>query len=294
MKKYMINNSLWFASCLALMATAWGGCTERELSERPSDGPLKINLVWEEAEHTVTGAQLWLYGSDGTLYQTVKTEAEGYEARVPADTYTVLAVNSDCINAACAHEEDAASCCMDAEVLAAGSSPLLAHVGHVYCTGLGGIEVKPGNIPTEVTLYPQNVVKHIQVDIDPNYLSGVASMVVNLTGVVPSVRVEDGADTQESTGYVQSEAVPDDTGHYDAQMSVFGWRGQNLISVTVVYEDGEEETSLPQDITDALEGLPEEGGSISITVEMPDGSVLDLTATVSPWDDSGTGSGDVL
>ena len=293
MKRVKIESSVWLAACLVLVATMWGGCTERELSERPSDGPLKINLVWDDAEYEVSGALLWLYGSDGTLYQAVRSEAEGYEARVPADVYTVLVVNADCINAEHDGEEDADFCSIDADVLASGSSPLLAQVEHVYCTGLGGIEVKPGNVTTEVTLYPEDVVKHIRFDIDPNYLDNVASLTVNMGGIVPSVYMRNGEDTQEATGIVSVEAQPAQEGHYDAQMSVFGWRGLNVVTVTVVYEDGREETSLPEDITDDLEGLPEEGGSISLTVQMPDGSTLDITAIVSGWDDSGTGSGDV-
>ena len=49
MKRVKIESSVWLAACLVLVATMWGGCTERELSERPSDGPLKINLVWDDA-----------------------------------------------------------------------------------------------------------------------------------------------------------------------------------------------------------------------------------------------------
>ena len=142
---------LLFAAALS----AVGGCTERELSERPADGPLIVHLEWPEGaggdDATVDGAHLLLYRSDGSLHQRIECEAEGHECRVPADTYTILAVNSDRANTSYANHESHQQC----RLLADGhptEEGVLMHVGNVYSTGLQGVEVRPGNAATEVTL----------------------------------------------------------------------------------------------------------------------------------------------
>jgi hypothetical protein len=281
---------LFFSAVFGAVVLA--GCTERELSERPSDGPLKIRLEWPAGHANISGAQLYLYASDGTLYRRIECAASGHECRVPADSYTILAVNSDCSNASCLRTESPGSCRMGA-----GSHPteegVLLHVSQVYCIGQTGIEVAPGNRAQEVTLYPRNRVKFLHFDIDPSYVDDIRDMQLRMTGVVPSVLVSDGSDAQEATQHILAEASATDDGGYTADMSVFGWRGESLVTAAITYTDGREEVSLPQDIGNQLSALPEEGGTIHLTLALPDGGEIMLTVTVEAWQ-SGTGSGTVI
>ena len=282
---------LLFAAALSAM----GGCTERELSDRPADGPLRIHIEWPaeaSSDGTPDGAHLLLYRSDGTLHQHITCEAEGHECRVPADTYTILAVNSDYSNTSAANHESHQQCCMMADGHPTEEGTLM-HVGNVYSTGTSGITVNPGNEATKVTLYPENRVKLITFDIDPNYIEAIASMQLRMTGIVPSVRVSDGQDMGEETQQLLAEAQAQEDGNYLAYMSVFGWRGENIVTAELEYSDGRKgQTTIPQDISGQLADLPDDGGTVHITLELPDGGEISLTVTVEAWRE-GTGSGTV-
>ena len=291
-----MNRTIAYSAAALLTAAALAGCTERKLSERPDDGPLIVNLVWpEETEaegRAITGTDLYLYASDGTLYKHIECGTERHEERVPADTYIILAVNADCSNAACDEEGDCDECCMRAEDDTDNKGALL-HVDKVYCTGTDSVIVKRGNIPTEVTLYPQNVVKYLHFNLDPGYITRIVGMEVRMSGAVPSVYLMDGEDTGDPVRDIMATATEQADGTYEADMSVFGWRGENILTATLTYDDGTQEDTETVDISDELGGLPDEGGEIDVTLTLPDGGEIELTVTVTPWQE-GTGSGDVI
>lgn len=291
----MKGNKLIYMFVCAALAGALAGCTERDLMQRPDNGPLRVNFVWPEGVESsaigdVTATQLWLYGSDGSLYEVVRAGRDSYEARVPADTYTLLAVNADAVNAAAVSTESASVCRMVASEIDAET---LEHVDHVFCGSTTGVVVKPGNIETVATVYPKNAVRYLTFDIDPNYIDDLAGMDMRMTGVVPSVLVANGADAGEPLRSVIAEGQPVDGGHYAASMSVFGWRGQNVLSVIVEYVDGTTEETVPVDISDQLVSLPAEGGSVEVTLTLADGGEITVVATVTPWE-AGSGSGTVI
>lgn len=293
MKRKTIYNMIRMSFAVLLTVGIGSGCTERELSERPDDGPLKIRIVWPgETAKEVSGARLLLYRSDGALHKEIACGADGHECRVPADTYTILTVNADCANAGYMGHESAAACCMCAEAHPT-EEDVVQHVRHVYSTGEGGIEVRPGNAASEVTLYPQNRVKHLHFDINPDYVDNIAGMTLRMTGVVPSVRLADGSDAQGETRHVLANTSAADGGHYAADMSVFGWRGNNIVTVTIRHTDGHTVTTEPMDISNDLAGLPGEGGTVNITLTLPDGGEIELSVTVDAWE-SGSGSGTVI
>ncbi len=292
MKTRFIYNMLIVIPLFVCLA----GCTERGLSERPGDGPLKIHFVWPEDEEAVqysrvTGASLWLYNSDGVLFYSGECPSEGYEARVPEDTYTAIVVNSDYINAECGDEESMSTCCISADE-ESGRDGYLLDVDKVFCGGVSGISVKGGNKVAEVTINTVNVVKYLHFDIDPNYLVEVSGMEVTMSGVVPAVYLYDGDYTDEPTAKMTVEAYPEG-GMYYADMSVFGYDGENVVYATIVYEDGTSETTVPQDISDALEELPDEGGEVDITLVLTDGGEIPVTVTVGQWE-KGSGSGTIV
>lgn len=275
---------------LLLSVTALVGCAERELSERPADGMLKINLVWPDGQ-SVAGGRLWLYGEDGSLHRAINCAAAGHACRVPAGTYTILSANADCANADCEKPESWQEHCMKAGSDAGSNT--LQHVGKVFCTGTKDVSVQRGNRATEITLYPKNTVKRLHFRIAPDYIDDIAGMNVRMTGIVPSVRLIDGRDAGEPTGEVTAAAKSETDGFYSADMSVFGWRGENLVTATVRHTDGREETTVPQDLGEQLGRLPEEGGTVDLTLVLPDGGEIALTVTVEAWE-SGSGSGTVI
>lgn len=275
---------------LLLSVTALVGCAERELSERPADGVLKINLVWPDGQ-SVAGGRLWLYGEDGSLHRAIDCAAAGHECRVPAGMYTILSANADCANADCEKPESWQEHCMKAGSDAGSNT--LRHVGKVFCIGTKEVTVQRGNRATEITLYPKNTVKKLHFRIAPDYIDDIAGMNVRMTGIVPSVRLIDGCDAGEPTGEATAAAKSEADGLYSADMSLFGWRGENLVTATVRHTDGKEETTEPQDLSEQLGRLPDEGGTVDLTLVLPDGGEIALRVTVEAWE-SGSGSGTVI
>ena len=50
---------------------------------------------------------------------------------------------------------------------------------------------------------------------------------------------------------------------------------------------------MPQDLSEQLGQLPDEGGTVDLTLLLPDGGEIALTVTVEAWE-SGSGSGTVI
>lgn len=290
MKRNILHTKTIFLAII-LFAGILDGCTERELSERPSDGPLKIHIEWPENAE-VKGAHLLLYRSNGTLHANIECGTEGHECRVPEDTYTILVSNSDYSNAECTNHKSLHECCICAKAHPTEEG-VLQHVKNVYCIGENGIKINAGNQVSEVTLYPRNRVKYLHFDINPAYVDDIQQMQLRMTGVIPSVLLIDGSDTQADTQHILADVSTAGNGHYAADMSVFGWRGQNLVTVEITYTDNRQEVSLPQDIGQQLAALSEEGGTINITLELPSGGDILLNVTVNSWE-NGTGSGIVI
>ena len=272
-----------------LLPALLAGCVERELADRPDDGRLKISLTWPDG-HTVSGADIRLYGSDGSPRELNNSPSAGIVATLPADTYTLTAVNTDRINATCAGQASLAECRIEADRTAVGT---LKSVGNVYAAGVSGVKVIGGNTPAEVTLDTRNMVRRLRFDIDTDGVADIAGMTLRLTGVVPSLRLVDGADAGEATAAVEARVDMKARSSLSADMSVFGTRGESLITADVLHADGTRETSIPQDISRLLDGLPAAGGTISVTLAMPSGGKVSLTVTVAEWK-SGGGSGTVM
>lgn len=211
MRQNKIQGKAWPLAMMVAGLLA-GGCAERELSDRPTDGPLVVRFEWPATgDYTVEGARLWLYGSDGQLYAAERTGAEGYEARVPAGTYTLLVVNEGMENVT-VDDEEASDACQAMAERSVEEPGLLEQVDHVYCTGMGGVVVKPGNVATEVTMVPEDVVRRVQFDIDPSYVDRFERLEVRVSGITPAVMVIDGRAVDAGTGTVMSEAEAADGG----------------------------------------------------------------------------------
>lgn len=273
---------------LALLVCLAGGCVERELTERPADGVLRVDFRWPE-ECEPDGTQIFIHTPDGTLYTSQSCDAYSHEFRLPRGVYSIRSVNTGLINADCT----------DASIIRARTDPAkgtLLNVGNVCCTGADGIPVEAGDEPTEIVLHHRNAVKTIRFELDTEEVGPFETMELRLSGIVPSVRVSDGSDAGEPEGSVETTVETDSRDvsatRHTASVSVFGWRGSNTLTATVHRAGGTVETALPQEIGSLLDELSESGGTVRITLRMPDGGEIGVSVTVSSWQE-GTGSGTV-
>ncbi|UVR25560.1 FimB/Mfa2 family fimbrial subunit [Parabacteroides distasonis] len=278
------------AALFAVLAFITSGCVERDLLERelPSEGLLRVNFSWPE-ESDVPGARLWLCAPDGMPLADELCDAVNHEFIIMQGIYSLRTVNTGLINADCIGPDMV-------RARTDNGKGILMNVGKVYCTGADNISVKADNGTTEVTLHPKNAVRTIRFELDTEGVGPFEAMELRLSGIVPSVRISDGGDAGEPTGdasaTVKAEGRAVSATSHTAEMSVFGWRGENVLTATVHRADGSVETSVPQEIGDLLDKFSESGVPIHITLRMPDGGEIGLSVTVSAWQ-IGTGSGTV-
>lgn len=276
------------AASLILLLLLTVGCVERELTERPSVGILRVGFSWP-GECGVTGARIWLDDSEGRLLADEQCDAYGYAFHVAQGVYSICSVNTDMINADCTGSQTVRAR-EDRE------KGILLNVGKVYCAGEDRIAVSAGSRPTEVTLHPENVVKTIRFILYTEDAGPFDMLELRLSGIVPSVRICDGDDAGEPVAYggttVGAGSRASSSPTYAAEMSVFGWRGENLLTATIYRSDGSVETSVPQEIGDFLDQSAENGIPIRIVLNLPGGREIALSVTVNAWQ-SGTGSGTV-
>lgn len=278
------------AALFAVLVFILSGCVERDLLERelPSEGLLRVNYLWPE-ECDVQGARIWLCAPDGTPLADELCDAVSHEFTAAPGDYSLRSVNTGLINADCIGPDMV-------RARTDNGKGILMNVGKVYRAGADNIAVKAGDRPTEVTLYPKNAVRTVRFELDTEGVGSFEAMELRLSGIVPSVRISDGGDAGEPTGdagaTVKTEGRAVSTTRHTAEMSVFGWRGENVLTAIVRRADGSVATSVPLEIGDLLNKFSESGVPIHITLRMPDGGEIGLSVTVSAWQ-SGTGSGTV-
>jgi hypothetical protein len=262
------------------------GCIRQPVHE--CDGPLNISLVWPENQQ-VPGAKIWLYSSSGLLHLMTECPAGGYQGFVPADTYTVLVVNSDYANATYASRDAVQNSTI--QVAARSTDPgTIQQVDRVFCTGAGSVVVQQGDQPTGITLYPKNTVKRLHFLLDASSATAeIVGLDLCMTGIIPSVRVMDGSDAGDTPKRVVVTAEETGGWTYAADMSMFGWRDDNAFTITARYADGTEAITAPL-VTTQLQGLPEEGGTVNVTLALSNGDELVVRVT---WE-GGSGEGTVF
>lgn len=288
--RYIIYKKHIKATLFAAVAFITSGCVERDLLERgrPTEGILRVNYSWPK-ECDVQGARIWLCATDGTPIADEQCDAVSHEFTAAPGVYSLRTINTGFINADCIGSETV-------RAREDSGKGILMNVGKVYCAGTDNIAVKAGEQPTEVTLRPKNAVKTIRFELDTESVGPFETMELRLSGIVPSVRISDGGDAGEPTddvgATVQAGGRAVSVTSHTTEMSVFGWRGENVLTAIIRRADGSVETSVPQEISDLLDEFSESGIPVRITLKMPDGSEIGLSVTVSAWQ-SGTGSGTV-
>lgn len=306
-------------ACALLLALC--GCTERELEIRPEESVLHIDLRYPGGSG-VTASRIWLYGEDGRLRLCEACPAGGWEGRVPTGTYAVLAANDDRTAVVCGEEGEWQNVSLQAEREEDGT---LRHIKRVFRAGERAVAVqgretrvsmgmKSAERRISFRIYPhgtsaqtgkKDVLSHVLSNektneshnknrVVPRTASGdISEMTVHLTGVVPSIRIADGNDAGVPAAGQKAPARNDAGSIWTADMTCFGWRGDNRVTLSARHSDGSTAESLPIDIGEKIAGLPPEGGVIEVVGRWPDGEPIGLTVTVREWSGGGTGQGTV-
>lgn len=304
------------------------GCVKRDLEMRsqlppaPKKGYAEIALDWGDATAHPQTVRLLFYDEAGMLVQEAKGLTDGFRDSIAAGKYRIAVHNEDALNVNYRGMESYTT----AEVFAqemeytpapaiawncASRNPVIPRIlepQSVFGTGrfteFETLEITVGK-PTRATVNPKLLTHEVEFhfvvmsDIAVQTFTGV------LNGVAPGIYFSTGKHNAAPSCAIEFAAVPiakTANKEYTALLNVFNLLttaqspdGTNTIDVALELVDGRK-FQLQVDLTSTLKQIiADNGGEIpmEIPVEVTFYIVgLDLTATVTPWDQSGTGGGD--
>lgn len=314
-KKCMRPTAGLLLLCAVMLSLA--GCVKRELEIRPDEGCVAISVDWSCSGTSVRSARYLFYNEAGSLVKEVSGLTDGFRGSLPTGTYRLVVHNTDAGHVAwrgCERYESA-------EVFA---QPTSFPSGYYPSEALGCIE-EPQDVFCASVCEESSVVEVRRQDttrlsVLPSSLTHrvLLRLQVDLPGG-DSIRTLGGVLSGVSSGYFPGQGcansswcamsfsgVPATKGArvvYTSEMNVFGLQTTlqsvpwtNSVDIFMVLSDGTTTTGR-FDLTSALQSILSTSGGA-----FPDDIPLDITlrlhetvlsATVSPWDDRGTGSGDV-
>ncbi len=315
--KRKLTEYLRLAAAVSLGAVllAASGCVKRELEIRPDEGYVEIALEWGGSGTSARSARYLFYNESGSLAREVSGLTDGFRGTLPTGTYRLVVHNTD------AEQVDWRGCerFESAEVFALparygtdhhpdeGVSCILEPRGIFATGGCNESEtVEVGQLDTTLlSVTPVRLTKRVAVRFVVESSEEIRSLHGVLGGVSHGFFPGKGDLNTSSPCAVEFEAVPETkaaSAAYTTEVSVFGLlttsqspAETNNVYVTLALTDGTQVTGT-FDLTPALQRLIAANGGV-LPNEIPLEVTLrvqgiGLSATVEPWDESGTGSGD--
>lgn len=304
---------------LGVAVLSLAGCVKRELEIRPDEGYVEIALDWSKAQSSRSARYLF-YNESGALVKEVSGVSDCFKGVLPTGTYRLIVHNTD------AGQVDWQGCekYESAEVFAketnyseghhpAEGVPCIQEPREIFATGgcneSETVEVRRMDT-TRLSVTPVVLTKQVAMrfTVETNGGQSVRALHGVLGGVSHGFFPGKGCHNASSSCAVEFAASPETkaaSDAYTARVNVFGLlttaqspAGTNTVHVTLDLDDGSQMTGT-FDITPALQRILASGGGafpveipLEITLRMQ-GQGVGLSATVQPWDLSGTGSGDV-
>lgn len=304
---------------LGVAVLSLAGCVKRELEIRPDEGYVEIALDWSKAQSSRSARYLF-YNESGALVKEVSGVSDCFKGTLPTGVYRLIVHNTD------AGQVDWQGCekYESAEVFAkttnystdhhpAEGVPCIQEPRDVFATG-GCNESETVEVllldTTRLSVTPVVLTKQVAIrfTVEANGGQSVRALHGVLGGVSHGYFPGKGCHNASSSCAVEFTAAPGTkaaSDAYTARVNVFGLlttaqspAGTNTVHVALDLDDGSQMTGT-FDITPALQRMLASGGGafpveipLEITLRMQ-GQGVGLSATVQPWDLSGTGSGDV-
>lgn len=276
----------------ALVTLVLFGCTRRDLEMRLGKGYLKINLHWKQSA-TPEVTTYYFYNSRGDEAIIAEGTSAGYEGWLPEESYHVVISNRKMSGASYqvngGHEKDI----VFAEELVSRAAPgYIGNVEQVYGAGLEDIKVPASDIPVVVDAFPRTYVRYVSFILQSDALENVSALSVEVSGIIYAVKAFTGEWSTTETSTIQSDILKSpENEDFSTTVSVFGFIGTNIITVKATFPGQDSVTTLPLDITEELAALPDEGGTLIIPLQFPDGGKFEIAMKVHPWGWGGNGSG---
>lgn len=293
------------------------GCVKRELEIRPDEGYVEIALDWAGAGTSSRSARYLFYNEAGALVKEVSGVTDCFKGTLPTGVYRLIVHNTD------AGQVDWRGCekYESAEVFAkttdystdhhpAEGVPCIQEPRDVFATG-GCNESETVEVlqldTTRLSVTPAELTKQVAIRFTVDAAGGQSVRALHgvLGGIAHGYFPGKRCHNTSSSCAVEFTAAPGTkaaSDAYTARVNVFGLlttaqspAGTNTVHVALALDDGSQVTGT-FDLTPTLQQILASGGG-AFPVEIPLEITLrvqeaGLSATVQPWDESGTGSGE--
>lgn len=298
----------------ALLVMLFAGCVKRDLEVRPSgtDGYAEIALDWDGQTHPKS-AHFLLYNESGELVKEAMGVTESFKGSLAAGTYRIVVCNEDAVNVDHRGLDNYATAevfvlTKGAQLKSNRATPLIQEPRQVFGTGVfKEFEqlVIESNKTTTATVVPKLLTHEVQFFFKVKGSDEIRSLEGVVNGVCSGVFLANGVYNTASSYSLEFVTSPRSEAtkvEFVANVGIFNLltnsesaAGTNTINITLT-EANNTEHSATFDLTEVLKEIIVNNGGV-IPIEIPVEIVLEvrdlggMTATVRPWDDSGSGGG---
>lgn len=298
----------------AAIALSFTGCVKRELEIRPDEGYARIVLEWG-GDDRPRSARYLFYDATGKMVKEVTGLTDGFEGTLPVGTYRVVVHNEDALQVDYrgidryetaevfarptsysdgVHAMSGESCVLEPQMV----------FGTGACNEADEIVIRQCDT-TRMTVTPVELTRSVRFLFTVTGVDRVNSFTGVLQGVVSGVFLCSGKYNSSTSCTVEFEASPATRAaalEYVADVGVFSLltttqssAGTNKMTVTLTLSDGSRSTGT-FDLTETLQKiiLGNEGQyplHIPVDITLRVEPLGRLSATVEPWDNSGSGGG---
>ena len=292
--------------CLGLLAGV--SCVKQGLDLREQEGYVRIDLNWEN-DVVPEGSEFYFYTGAGEFVQSCKCSAKGFSGTLPMGDYKIVVWNTDARNVELCNmsKHATAEVRVVADEAAAGKAAgCIAQPDNLlFAAAFDEAEVMtvPYRDSVIMSASPRGRIKTVELVFKLDNAAAVKLLGGSLSGVSSGLQCSTASCTHNPQS-VNFTVTNDPYGKYNyvANISVLDLvtpdaSGSHILTLTVMI-DGVEHTmsiDLSSTIEDLLEG--EWGGVIPVEIPLEidlksvDGN---LSAEVSPWDTTGSGSGELV
>lgn len=294
--------------CLGLLAGV--SCVKQGLDLREEEGYVRIDLNWEN-DVVPEGSEFYFYTDAGEFVQSCKCSAKGFRGTLPMGDYKIIVWNTDARNVELCNMNRHATAevrVVSDESAAGKAAGCIAQPDNLlFAAAFDEAEVMtvPYRDSVIMSASPRGRIKTVELVFKLDNAAAVTLLGGSLSGVSSGLQCTTASCTHNPQN-VNFTVTSDPYGKYNyvANISVLdlvmpeaGVSGSHILTLTVLI-DGVEHTmsiDLSSTIEDLLEG--EWGGVIPLEIPLEidlksvDGN---LSAEVSPWDATGSGSGELV
>lgn len=288
------------------------GCVKRDLEYRTGtpdagEGGVEIALDWGGDERPREARYLFYREEDGTLYRSFEGVTDGYKGTLPAGKYRLIVYNTDAVRVGYCGVENyhtAYVFALPEENGVKAASACIQEPEGVYaigeCEAGVTLDVREGETLISA-VHPRCLTRRVRLHIElenmqmehiEGYLNGVTPSVVLATS---EYRPANCAVAFTTTPQIQGSEFTAAVHVFDIRAAHQDTPGSNTLDLTLTDGSGEShDTTI--DISEAVsEVIENNGGEIPVEIPVKIELILidngNLQATVTPWDEGGTGGG---